>query len=100
MMVDVYLFNPEHDLALAPGSHNYTAPQFARQLRHNLRLLPAWVAPAGAYVAVPDDVPIEGDQRWLQEHHLDGTPVTISQIADLGPCRIHPWGWDAALRYR
>lgn len=99
-MVDVYLFNPEHDLALAHGAHNYTAPPFARQLRHDLRLLPAWVAPAGAYVAVPDDAPINEDQRWLNEHHLDVIPVTISQIADLGPCRIHPWGWDAALRYR
>ena len=99
-MVDVYLFNPEHDLALAHGAHNYTAPPFARQLRHDLRLLPAWLAPAGAYVAVPDDAPIEEDRRYLQAHHLDVTPVTVSQSAALGPCRIHPWGWDAALRYQ
>ena len=99
-MVDVYLFNPEHDLALAHGAHNYTAPPFARQLRHDLRLLPAWVAPAGSYIAVPDDVPVEEDCRWLSDHHLDVTPVTFSQIADLGACRIHPWGWDAALRYQ
>jgi hypothetical protein len=54
-MIDVYLFNPEHDLALAHGEHNYTAPPFARQFRHDLRLLPAWLAPAGSYIAVPDD---------------------------------------------
>ena len=100
MMVNVYLFNPEHDLALAHGAHNYTAPPFARQFRHDLRLLPAWVATAGSYIAVPDDAPIEEDRRWLQEHALDVKPVPISQIAGLGPCRIHPWGWDAALRYR
>lgn len=99
-MVDVYLFNPEHDLALAHGAHNYTAPPFARQLRHDLRLLPAWIAPAGAYVAVPDDAPIEEDRCWLSDHHLDVTPVTVSQIADLGACRIHPWGWDATMRYQ
>lgn len=99
-MVNVYLFNPEHDLALAHGTHNYTAPPFARQLRHDLRLLPAWLATAGSYVAVPDDAPIEEDSRWLLEHHLEVTPVALSQIADLGPCRIHPWGWDAALRYQ
>ena len=40
MMKDVYLFNPEHDLALAHGAHNYTAPPFARQFRHDLRSLP------------------------------------------------------------
>ena len=99
-MVDVYLFNPEHDLALAHGAHNYTAPPFARQLRHDLRLLPSWVAPAGSFVAVPDDASIDEDKRWLSDHHLDVTPIHISQIADLGPCRIHPWGWDATLRYQ
>jgi hypothetical protein len=99
-MVNVYLFNPEHDLALAHGAHNYTAPPFARQFRHDLRLLPAWVAPAGSYIAVPDDSPIEEDRRWLQDNQLDITPVSISKIAELGPCRIHPWGWDATLRHQ
>ena len=99
-MVNVYLFNPEHDLALAHGSHNYTAPPFARQFRRDLRLLPAWVAPAGSFVAVSEDAPIDEDCRWLQDHQLDVKPIKISQIADLGPCRIHPWGWDSALRYR
>lgn len=99
-MVDIYLFNPEHDLALAHGAHNYTAPPFARQLRRDLRLLPSWLAPAGSYIAIPDDCSIEEDCRWLQDHHLDITPVPIGQIADFGDCRIHPWGWDAALRYQ
>lgn len=100
LMVDVYIFNPEHDLALAHGKHNYTAPPFARQFRRDLRLLPAWVAPAGSYIAVPDDAPIEEDRRWLSDRHLDVTPIAISQIADMGPCRIHPWGWDATLRHQ
>lgn len=99
-MKDVYLFNPEHDLALAHGAHNYTAPPFARQLRHDLRLLPSWVAPAGSYIAIADDCPIEEDRRWLGDRHLDIIPVPISKIAELGPCRIHPWGWDATLRHQ
>lgn len=99
-MVDVYLFNPEHDLALAHGAHNYTAPPFARQLRRDLRLLPSWLAPAGSYIAIPDDCPIEEDHRWLSGHHLDVNPVPLSQIAELGTCRIHPWGWDSTLRYQ
>ncbi len=100
IMVDVYLFNPEHDLALAHGAHNYTAPPFARQLRYDLRLLPAWLALAGSYIVIPDDCSIEEDCRWLHDHHLDVTPVYISKIAELGPCRIHPWGWDATLRHQ
>ena len=99
-MVDVYLFNPEHDLALAHGTHNYTAPPFARQLRYDLRLLLAWLAPAGSYVAVTDASTLDEDSRWLHEHHLDVMPIAVTQIADLGACRIHPWGWDAALHYQ
>ena len=99
-MKEVYLFNPEHDLALAHGAHNYTAPPFARQFRRDLRLLPAWVAPAGSYIAIPDDCSVDEDRRWLQDHHLDITPVPISQIADLGDCRIQPWGWDATLGHQ
>ena len=99
-MKEVYLFNPEHDLALAHGAHNYTAPPFARQLRHDLRLLPAWLAHAGSFIAVPDDVPIDKDRLWLLDQGFDVIPVPISQIAALGPCRIRPWGWDAALRYQ
>ena len=98
--MDVYLFNPEHDLALAHGAHNYTAPPFARKFRHDLRLLPAWVAPAGSYIAIPDDCSVEGDLQWLHDHHLDITPVPISQIPDIGDCSIHPWGWDATLRHQ
>ena len=99
-MVDVYLFNPEHDLALAHGAHNYTAPPFARRFRYDLRLLPAWEASAGAFIAVPDDAPLDEDCRWLSDHHLEVTPIPLSKIADLGSCRIHPWGWDASLRYQ
>lgn len=99
-MVDVYLFNPEHDLALAHGAHNYTAPPFARQLRHDLRLLPAWLAPAGSFIAIPDDSPINEDRRWLQGLGLDVEPIAMSRIADLGPCRLHPWGWDATVRHQ
>ena len=99
-MKDVYLFNPEHDLALAHGAHNYTAPPFARQFRHDLRLLPAWVAPAGSYIAIPDDCPVDEDRHWLYDHHLDITPIPISTIAEIGDCRINPWGWDATLRHQ
>lgn len=99
-MTEVYLFNPEHDLALAHGSHSYTAPPFARRFRRDMRLLPAWLAPAGAVVAVPDDCDVSADARWLAEVGLEVTPVSFCQISTLGDCRIHPWGWDAALRYR
>ena len=72
-MKEVYLFNPEHDLALAHGAHNYTAPPFARQFRHDLRLLPSWVAPAGSYIAIPDDCPIDEISPFLTIARLTRT---------------------------
>ena len=35
----VYIFNPEHDLALASGETNYMAPASARQMASELALL-------------------------------------------------------------
>lgn len=38
----MYLFNPEHDLALANFSPNYTPPASAALMAAELALLPAW----------------------------------------------------------
>jgi len=97
-MPDVYLFNPEHDLALAYGKDNYTAPPFAVKLKKDLQLLPAWLAPAGSFIVVDDEAPIDACRQWLQDHRLAVEPVTVSQMATMGDCRLVPWGWNATLR--
>ncbi|BDW79475.1 hypothetical protein BFINE_52700 [Bacteroides finegoldii DSM 17565] len=43
----LYLFNPEHDLALASGEINYMPPASARQMATELALLPVWYAEEG-----------------------------------------------------
>ncbi|MBO6249741.1 MAG: hypothetical protein J6N71_00135 [Muribaculaceae bacterium] len=93
---DVYIFNPENDLALAHGGENYTAPPQARRLRRDLQLLPAWLARPGSAVVVDDDAQLA--QQWLAGQGLQVDAVTPAGIASLGPCRFIPWGWSRAMR--
>ncbi|MBR1415989.1 MAG: hypothetical protein IJ570_09040 [Prevotella sp.] len=55
----LHIFNPEHDIALASGLSNFTAPHAGRQLRHDLGFLPALWASEG-------DVVLVDDQEWAQ----------------------------------
>lgn len=49
----LYIFNPEHDLALASGESHYMAPASARQMASDLALLPVWYAGDGNAVLAP-----------------------------------------------
>ena len=49
----LYIFNPEHDLALASGETNYMAPASARRMASELALLPMWYAEEGSAVLAP-----------------------------------------------
>ena len=52
-MSRLYLFNPDHDLALANGSKTYDAPASARQFASDLACLPLWYADEGSRVMAP-----------------------------------------------
>ena len=106
----LHIFNPEHDIALASGLSNFTAPHAGRQLRHDLGFLPAVWADEGDVVLVDD---VEQAQReWRKLAHrassllmTDGQrrpspqfapakqPVSSDQTTG-----IEPWGWNSALR--
>lgn len=95
----MYLFNPEHDLALANFSPNYTPPASATLMAAELALLPVWYSGGEPVVA-------EGEQHLL---HLEAVhqllPVTsslisISDISKYPNQPIIPWGWNPSLRKR
>lgn len=73
--MNVYIFNPENDMALADGHAGYTAPATIQQMRHDLSWLPKWWA--------EDD-----DFVW------DGNEA-IPPLAEGD--EIRPWGWSPAL---
>lgn len=98
-----YIFNPEHDLALAYGTEGYTAPPRARILRRDLQMLPAWYCRGGKAADILSQN-VEEDTAWLDKMNAlidvgSLRPIALNRLQ----CRhsdYRPWGWDLALRRR
>lgn len=92
----LYIFNPEHDLALANGDPNFNAPLQARKMASDLSALPLWFATSGSFVAA------DTDAQWLENMQMlfpQLKNITIFSPGD-NTCDIsgiEPWGWDAAV---
>ena len=99
-MTDTYIFNPEHDLALAYGSEGYTAPPLARQMRRDLQMLPAWYCGNGADILSQN---VDEDAAWIDDinrvMNLHATPVAVNRLQRRNS-RYSPWGWNLDLRQR
>lgn len=96
----LYIFNPEHDLALANGEANYMAPASARRMAEELALLPAWYAGKDSAVLASSAYNLsflENNRSLLLDDVNLLTPPEIASEIDLEPI---PWGWDPALRKR
>lgn len=101
-MKRLHIFNPEHDIALASGLRNFTAPHAGRQLRHDLGVLPVIWAQEGDGIFVDDLEASERALRRLSQHGvrpLDGVRLLTRQdITREQLSGILPWGWDPALK--
>ena len=99
-MKEVYIFNPQNDLALATGGINYVAPPFAVQMATDLAVLPAYIAKPDSLLITDSDL----DAQWLD--HLNSTfaldvhAIKRSQLRGISDYRIMPWGWCLDLRRR
>ena len=90
----LFVFNPEHDIALAANLSNFTAPHAGRQLRHDLGFLPALWAGEDDVVLVDD---VEAVPRtWKRK--CKGRLVDKRELGRLPLEAVEPWGWDLALR--
>lgn len=96
----VYVFNPEHDLALASGETNYMAPASARQMAADLAVLPIWYMAEGARVLAPSayhlDFLAEVGERFRRPMAL----ITAPELCEHPRIAFSPWGWDYALQKR
>ena len=97
---ELYIFNPENDLALAFGEEGYTAPPAARQLRRDLQMLPAWYAPCGSTI-MSENCGI--DAEWLDAMRATfGVDISCMARNHLQNHQFEykPWGWNLDLRRR
>ena len=96
-MLEVYLFNPDNDLALANGDENYMSPFSARKMADDLSLLPLWYASPRAMVLSNEAV----DEAWIQQiKNTFGLSVQVikeDEVAAHSSLKLCPWGWNATL---
>lgn len=94
-MSQLYIFNPDHDLALASNSDHFDAPLSARIFARDFSLLPLWYAEPDA-VIVSERI----DSKWFTEiqtlfPQLAGQRIVSSyEYAD----NAQPWGWNKTIR--
>ena len=99
--MELYIFNPDNDLAVAFGGENYTPPPAAQLIGRELSLLPLWYAEEGeksvilSHEKVPDDF-----RQSLSPLGLEIATTTSSQLPDLPIEQINVWGWNRDLAKR
>ncbi|MGI6233159.1 MAG: hypothetical protein ACOYJF_09980 [Prevotella sp.] len=102
--MEIHIFNPEHEIALASNLKHFTAPHAARQLRRDLGFLPCFWAEEDDFVVVDDvqacesalsriSFPVRG--KLIER---DGLFRWLRLLASATPVVFRPWGWDLSLR--
>lgn len=95
--MNIHIFNPEHDLALAADNVFWTAPHAGRQLRADLGWLPLLWAEEGDVVVVDDVTAAENVYRKMKNATRDIRFVTLSDLNQLSIDNVEVWGWDKSI---
>lgn len=96
--MELYLFNPDSDLALANNEANYIAPASARRMAQDMALLPIWYAAPGSAVLAPSAYNADFLKRMRELFGLQVQLATGPELPDYAEARIVPWGWNPAIR--
>ncbi|NLZ72691.1 MAG: hypothetical protein GX905_02580 [Bacteroidales bacterium] len=94
----LYLFNPEHDLALAHGLMRYLPPLVIRQFANDFSLLPFWYAEDNSKVLLFDEAQLAFLEKYNQFFNRSIQGVYPSQLKSMVDVDVMPWGWDYTLR--
>ena len=93
----IYIFNPDHDLAIADFSTNYTPPASIVKMKGDLAVLPLWYSDGHTVVA-------DGEQYMHYFEHIKrllpikSTLISSDEIINYGGANIVPWGWNPLIR--
>ena len=96
--MEVYVFNPEADLALAADTAHYIPPANVRQMAQDLALLPACYAPSGGFVLAASAYNEAFLESWRQAFGADVRLLVPPQLPEAEGAHVVPWGWNRALR--
>lgn len=96
--MELYIFNPDADLALAHGGENYIAPTSARLMASDLALLPIWYAGEGNAVLASSAYNDVFLQQMSALCSLDVKLVTLPELPAYADALLVPWGWNPSFR--
>ncbi|MBO4985802.1 MAG: hypothetical protein J6C87_09250 [Bacteroides sp.] len=99
--MELYIFNPDADMALANNTENYMPPVAAKQMATDLAMLPMWYAKPGGKVLAPSAYNADFLQQMKQLFPLQVDLLTEPELAEADATySFQPWGWNLALRRR
>lgn len=95
----LHIFNPEHDLALACDTKNYTPSGGIINMRSKYSYIPVfWASPGDVILTDNVDASVYANEA----HGLADADVTFTTLKDLHRFpfdEIDPWGWDKTLKH-
>ncbi|MCQ2959006.1 MAG: hypothetical protein MJ198_02295 [Bacteroidales bacterium] len=91
----VYIYNPDHDLALASDSDHFDAPDSAKMFAQDFSVLPLWYAEGNASIYTQGF-----HKEWLTSlQQLFPQFKNIDFVASFGQNDfVMPWGWNKTIR--
>lgn len=93
----LYIFNPDHDLALANGNENFFPLQLARYFAIDCGCLPLWYAEPGSIVKA--DIPEDGWLKGMKACFPQLKNMSIEpQTGNSNFEKVCPWGWNPSIR--
>lgn len=98
--MNLHIFNPEHDIALACNRSRFTPPHAAQELRMNLGWIPALWADDGDMVLVDDVAFAVKAAARFKERKSEVCFVSDFDIRGVCFDSVKPWGWDNSIMTR
>lgn len=96
MRNEIYLFNPENDMALANFTLYYKAPSEIIRMANDLSVLPAWYAPEGSTIKVDS---LSRVSLWREQCPVSDFLPDVIWSAEWKNMPYKPWGWSPSLLY-
>lgn len=96
MRNEIYLFNPENDMALANFTPYYKAPSEIIRMANDLSVLPAWYAPEGSAIKVDS---LSRVSLWREQCPASDFLPDVIWSSEWENMPYKPWGWSPSLLY-
>ncbi len=103
--MNIHIFNPEHDIALAYNNKYFTPPHAGRCLRADMGFFPALWADDGDIVMVDDALFAANKARHYGSIAHNVKFVEFNNLMQYihnfnSPDKVFAWGWDEAVKHR